>query len=257
MVGRHLPPDYGAGDERTLGGYMAVHARPAAFEGSDGLSYSVDVAVDETGEPNPAEPNTVFPAATPDVEAVFPARAPDVGDAAGTAEAAESATAEEAGSDEAGPEEAGPEEAIPEEAIARFATSDAADAVGREEAVAAQVADATQSDIPSDAVAAAPPADVESRAGSRLLGAAQLRLVEHGLAAHRRKAPDESLRLHGEVHRLHGAPWASPSPRSAATRAPLAPTSLLPSAGAVGLAFAEGGVADVEHLEGQGVERAA
>jgi hypothetical protein len=141
-------------------------------------------ARDETGEPNPAEPNTVFPAATPDVEAVFPARAPDVGDAAGTAEAAESATAEEAGSDEAGPEEAGPEEAIPEEAIARFATSDAADAVGREEAVAAQVADATQSDIPSDAVAAAPPADVpldwaaiEARARDALLRELQPRLA--------------------------------------------------------------------------------
>jgi hypothetical protein len=52
MGGRHLPPDYSAGDERTLGGYMAVHARPPAFEGSDGLSYSVDIAVDETGEPN-------------------------------------------------------------------------------------------------------------------------------------------------------------------------------------------------------------
>jgi hypothetical protein len=29
---------------------MAVHARPAAFEGSDGLSYSVDIMTDETGE---------------------------------------------------------------------------------------------------------------------------------------------------------------------------------------------------------------
>ncbi|HET7458765.1 MAG TPA: hypothetical protein VFJ74_14045 [Gemmatimonadaceae bacterium] len=48
MPGRHLPPDPSKGDERTLGGYMAVHARPAAFEGSDGWSYSVDVATDET-----------------------------------------------------------------------------------------------------------------------------------------------------------------------------------------------------------------
>lgn len=29
---------------------MAVHARPAAFEGSDGLSYSVELCADETGE---------------------------------------------------------------------------------------------------------------------------------------------------------------------------------------------------------------
>lgn len=29
---------------------MAVHARPAAFEGSDGLSYSVEICADETGE---------------------------------------------------------------------------------------------------------------------------------------------------------------------------------------------------------------
>jgi hypothetical protein len=50
--GRHLPPDYSKGDESTLGGYMAVHARPAAFEGADGLSYSVDIGTDETGEPD-------------------------------------------------------------------------------------------------------------------------------------------------------------------------------------------------------------
>ena len=30
---------------------MAVHARPAAFEGADGMSYSVDIATDETGDP--------------------------------------------------------------------------------------------------------------------------------------------------------------------------------------------------------------
>jgi hypothetical protein len=30
---------------------MAVHDRPAAFEGSDGLSYSVEICTDETGEP--------------------------------------------------------------------------------------------------------------------------------------------------------------------------------------------------------------
>jgi hypothetical protein len=53
MPGRHLPPDHAAGDERTLGGYMAVHGRPAAFEGADGWSYSVDVATDDT----PDEPS--------------------------------------------------------------------------------------------------------------------------------------------------------------------------------------------------------
>jgi hypothetical protein len=50
-MGRFLPPDHSKGDERTLGGYIAVHDRPAAFEGSDGLSYSVSIEVSETGEP--------------------------------------------------------------------------------------------------------------------------------------------------------------------------------------------------------------
>lgn len=50
MAGRHLPPDHSKGDESTLGGYMGVHARPAAFEGGDGMPYSVDVLVEQTGE---------------------------------------------------------------------------------------------------------------------------------------------------------------------------------------------------------------
>ena len=50
MGGRFLPPDPSKGDERTIGGYMAVHARPAAFQGSDGLSYSVAIEADRTGE---------------------------------------------------------------------------------------------------------------------------------------------------------------------------------------------------------------
>lgn len=50
MGGRHLPPDFGAGDESTLGGYAAVHGRPAAFEGPDGLAYSVEIEVAETGD---------------------------------------------------------------------------------------------------------------------------------------------------------------------------------------------------------------
>ena len=49
-MGRFLPPDPSKGDERTIGGYMAVHARPAAFEGSDGLSYSVAIETDRTGD---------------------------------------------------------------------------------------------------------------------------------------------------------------------------------------------------------------
>ena len=31
---------------------MAVHARPAAFEGRDGRSYSVSIETDETGDPD-------------------------------------------------------------------------------------------------------------------------------------------------------------------------------------------------------------
>jgi hypothetical protein len=50
-MGRFLPPDHSKGDERTIGGYMAVHARPAAFEGADGMSYSVEIETDETGDP--------------------------------------------------------------------------------------------------------------------------------------------------------------------------------------------------------------
>lgn len=51
MPGRHLPPDHSRGDANTLGGYAAVHARPAAFEGPDGLSYSVEILAEPTGEP--------------------------------------------------------------------------------------------------------------------------------------------------------------------------------------------------------------
>ena len=49
MSGRFLQPDHSRGDANTIGGYAAVHARPAAFEGSDGMSYSVEIVVDETG----------------------------------------------------------------------------------------------------------------------------------------------------------------------------------------------------------------
>lgn len=50
-MGRFLPPDHSRGDERTIGGYAAVHARPPAFQGSDGASYSVAIEADETGDP--------------------------------------------------------------------------------------------------------------------------------------------------------------------------------------------------------------
>src|SRR3712207_5219359 len=50
MPGRHLPPDHSKGDANTLGGYMAVHDRPAAFGGADGYSYSAEILADATGE---------------------------------------------------------------------------------------------------------------------------------------------------------------------------------------------------------------
>jgi hypothetical protein len=49
-MGRFIPPDHSKGDPNTIGGYMAVHDRPAAFEGSDGASYSVEIVTDDTGE---------------------------------------------------------------------------------------------------------------------------------------------------------------------------------------------------------------
>jgi hypothetical protein len=44
----YRPPDHSKGDESTIGGYMAVHDRPAAFEGSDGFSYSVEIIAEES-----------------------------------------------------------------------------------------------------------------------------------------------------------------------------------------------------------------
>jgi len=49
-MGRFIPPDHSKGDPNTIGGYMAVHDRPAAFEGSDGASYSVEIVTDTSGE---------------------------------------------------------------------------------------------------------------------------------------------------------------------------------------------------------------
>jgi hypothetical protein len=45
-MGRFIPPDPSKGDPNTIGGYTAVHDRPAAFEGSDGASYSVEIVTD-------------------------------------------------------------------------------------------------------------------------------------------------------------------------------------------------------------------
>ena len=49
MPGQHLPADHSRGDANTIGGYAAAHGRPAAFEGSDGLSYSVEILSAATG----------------------------------------------------------------------------------------------------------------------------------------------------------------------------------------------------------------
>jgi hypothetical protein len=54
MAGQFRPADHSKGDANTIGGYMAVHDRPAAFEGSDGFSYSVEIlAQHEPGETPP------------------------------------------------------------------------------------------------------------------------------------------------------------------------------------------------------------
>lgn len=49
-MGQFLPADHSKGDANTIGGYMAVHNRPAAFEGSDGASYSVEIVTDAGDE---------------------------------------------------------------------------------------------------------------------------------------------------------------------------------------------------------------
>lgn len=46
-MAQFLQPNFEKGDPNTLGGYAAVHDRPAAFEGSDGYSYSVEILADE------------------------------------------------------------------------------------------------------------------------------------------------------------------------------------------------------------------
>ncbi|HEU4879350.1 MAG TPA: hypothetical protein VFT21_07855 [Gemmatimonadaceae bacterium] len=49
-MSQFLPADHSKGDANTVGGYTAVHARPPAFEGKDGASYSVEIMTDQTGE---------------------------------------------------------------------------------------------------------------------------------------------------------------------------------------------------------------
>ena len=51
-MGQFLPADHTKGDANTVGGYTAVHARPPAFEGKDGASYSAEIMTDETGDPS-------------------------------------------------------------------------------------------------------------------------------------------------------------------------------------------------------------
>ena len=44
--GQYIPPDPSKGDDTTVGGYAAVHGRPAALEGRDGFSYSIEILSD-------------------------------------------------------------------------------------------------------------------------------------------------------------------------------------------------------------------
>jgi hypothetical protein len=48
--GRFVPPEHDKGDPNTIGGYHSVHARPAAFEGADGFSYSVEIMADRVAD---------------------------------------------------------------------------------------------------------------------------------------------------------------------------------------------------------------
>src|SRR5690348_16465445 len=49
-MARFRQPDHTKGDANTLGGYVAVHDRPAAFEGTDGFSYSAEIVTDRTAD---------------------------------------------------------------------------------------------------------------------------------------------------------------------------------------------------------------
>ena len=45
-MSRFLPADHSKGDETTVGGYEAVHARPASLDAPDGFPYSLAQMVD-------------------------------------------------------------------------------------------------------------------------------------------------------------------------------------------------------------------
>jgi hypothetical protein len=53
MAGQFRPADHSKGDANTIGGYMAVHDRPAAFEGADGFSYSVEILAQHEPDEDP------------------------------------------------------------------------------------------------------------------------------------------------------------------------------------------------------------
>ncbi|MBA3854289.1 MAG: hypothetical protein C0503_07725 [Gemmatimonas sp.] len=54
-MSRFLPADHSKGDESTVGGYEAVHARPAALDAPDGFPYSIARMVDPLhGDPRGA-----------------------------------------------------------------------------------------------------------------------------------------------------------------------------------------------------------
>lgn len=55
-MSRFLPADHSQGDETTVGGYEAVHGRPAAFDGPDGVPYSIARLAD----PLAADPRGAF-----------------------------------------------------------------------------------------------------------------------------------------------------------------------------------------------------
>src|SRR4029078_12458414 len=71
---RYRPPHHSKDDENTIGGYMAVHDRPAAFEGSDGFSYSVEILAQHDAEARPAPLDTRRGHAAPRPQPLAPAR---------------------------------------------------------------------------------------------------------------------------------------------------------------------------------------
>jgi hypothetical protein len=60
MPGQFRPADHSKGNANTIGGYIAVHDRPAAFEGSDGFSYSVEILAEQTNDGEPGRWEAFF-----------------------------------------------------------------------------------------------------------------------------------------------------------------------------------------------------